>query len=40
MKVLVLAASVVAFAGAAAAFPCAAPTTAQTPVIQAPAVGS
>ena len=40
MRILVLAASVVAFAGAASAYPCGAPTSAQTPIIQAPSVGS
>jgi hypothetical protein len=41
MKVLALAAAILAFAGAASAYPCgsAKPTTAQTPIL-APTVGS
>lgn len=40
MKVLALAAAVIAFAGAASAYPCGSATTAQTPVVVPPAVGS
>lgn len=40
MKMLALAAAVVAFAGAASAGPCGMSTSAQTPIITAPSVGS
>jgi hypothetical protein len=40
MKMLALAAAVVAFAGAASAYPCGSATSAQTPIITAPTVGS
>ena len=40
MKVLALAAAVLAFAGAASAYPCGSASTAQTPIVTAPSVGS